>query len=66
MVDNYPTLPHHVGGLGGPRRVLAHPILKIGAPKIARAALRGVRPHGENKIVGGSTLRPRKNSSEIE
>ena len=44
MVENYPTLRHHVGGLGGPRRVPAHPILKIGAPKIAQAALRGVCP----------------------
>ena len=44
MVDNYPTLPHHAGGLGGPHRVPAHPILKIGAPKIARAALRRVCP----------------------
>ena len=44
MVDNYPTLRHHVGGLGGPRWVPARPILKKGAPKIARAALRGVCP----------------------
>ena len=36
------SLGGHVVGLGGPHQVPAHPILKIGAPKIAQAALHRV------------------------